>query len=71
MQVEAVSSGYYRSPLGHNYPKIQILTIKELLEGKNIDYPAKARGIDATFRKAKRYGQRSQQKEMEILNMLW
>ncbi len=71
MQVEAVSSGYYRSPLGHNYPKIQILTIKELLEGKKIDYPAKARRIDATFRKAKRYGQRSQQKEMEILNMLW
>lgn len=54
MQVEAVSSGYYRSPLGYNYSKIQILTIKELLQGKKIDYPAKARGIDATFRKAKR-----------------
>ena len=66
MQVEAVSSGYYRSPLGHNYPKIQILTIKELLEGKKIDYPVRARGIDATFRKAEKHEQKNQQKEMEL-----
>ncbi|GAI08977.1 unnamed protein product, partial [marine sediment metagenome] len=66
MKTGAVSSGYYRSPLGHNYPKIQILTIKELLEGKKIDYPVRARGIDATFRKAERYGQEGQQKEMEL-----
>lgn len=39
MKTEAVSSGYYKSPLGHTYPKIQILTIKELLEGKRIGYP--------------------------------
>jgi len=32
MKTEAVSSGYYKSPLGHKYPKIQILTIKELLK---------------------------------------
>ncbi len=66
VKTEAVSSGYYKSPLGHNYPKIQILTIKELLEGKKIDYPVRARGIDATFRKAERYGQKGEQKEMEL-----
>ncbi len=66
MKVEAVSSGYYKSPLGHNYPRIQILTIKELLEGKKIEYPARARGIDATFRKAERHKQKGQQKEMEL-----
>lgn len=66
MKVEAVSSEYYKSPLGHNYPKIQILTIKELLEGKKIDYPVRVRGIDATFRKAERYGQGSQQKQIEL-----
>ena len=64
MQVEAVSSGYYRSPLGHNYPKIQILTIKELLEGKRISRPLEATGIDATFRKAERHKEKSKQKEM-------
>jgi len=41
-------------------------TYKELLEGKKIDYPVRARGIDATFRKAKRYEQKGQQKEMEL-----
>lgn len=64
MQVEAVSSGYYKSPLGHNYPRIQILTVKELLEGKKIDYPSRARGIDATFRKAERHKEEGKQKEM-------
>ena len=64
MKMGAVSSGYYRSPLGHNYPKIQILTIQELLEGKRIDYPVRARGTDATFRKAERHKEEGKQKEM-------
>ncbi|KKM21920.1 hypothetical protein LCGC14_1630590 [marine sediment metagenome] len=66
MKVEAVSSGYYRSPLGHNYPRIQILTIKKLLEGKGISRPLEATGIDATFRKAERHKEKSKQKEMEF-----
>ncbi|HEC66029.1 MAG TPA: site-specific DNA-methyltransferase [bacterium] len=66
MRTEAVSSGYYKSPLGHNYPKIQILTIQELLEGKRIDYPVRARGTDATFRKAERHKEEGKQKEMEF-----
>jgi len=65
MIVEAVSSGYYKSPLGHNYPKIQMLSIKELLEGKKINYPSRATGIDTTFRKAKKYkGKQGKQEEM-------
>lgn len=64
MKVEAVSSGYYKSPLGHNYPKIQILTVKELLEGKRISRPLGAIGIDATFRKAERHKEEGKQKEM-------
>ncbi len=66
MKVEAVSSRYYKSSLGHNYPKIQILTIKELLEGKRIDYPSRATRIDVTFRKAERHEKESKQKEMEF-----
>jgi site-specific DNA-methyltransferase (adenine-specific) len=40
MQTEAVAAGYYHSP-GYNkdYPKIQILTIEELFEGKKPALP--------------------------------
>ena len=40
MQKEAISAGYYESDLYHkNYPKIQIVTIEELLKGKEVDIP--------------------------------
>jgi site-specific DNA-methyltransferase (adenine-specific) len=39
MQTEADSEGFYKSPLGKDYPKIQILTIEQLLEGKKPDIP--------------------------------
>jgi len=53
MQTEAVSAGYYDSPLGTSYPKIQILTIEGLLSGQqNAEYPDLARG-GLTFKKSK------------------
>jgi len=53
MRKEAVSTGYYKSPgWNKSYPKTQILTIRELLEGKGIDYPPKT---SITFKKAKRH----------------
>lgn len=40
MKTEAVSAGFYASPgWGQNYPKLQILTIKELLAGAKVDMP--------------------------------
>jgi len=40
MKTEAVSAGNYHSPLwDKDYPKIQILTIAELLGGKGVDMP--------------------------------
>jgi site-specific DNA-methyltransferase (adenine-specific) len=39
MQMEADSQGFYHSPLGKDYPKIQIFTIEQLLEGKKPDIP--------------------------------
>jgi len=39
MTKEAVSKGFYKSPLGKDYPRIQILTIDELLSGKKPDIP--------------------------------
>ena len=39
MQTEAASQGFYESPLGKDYPKIQIFTIEQLLAGKKPDIP--------------------------------
>jgi DNA modification methylase len=51
MQREAAEAGFYKPPgLADRYPRIQILSIEELLEGKKIDYPRYA--ADATFKKA-------------------
>ena len=54
MRTEAASAGYYRSPwTGQDYPRIQIRTVAELLDGKGIDYPA-ITGGNVTFKKAQR-----------------
>jgi len=50
MKKEAVSAGYYFSEgWQQNYPKIQILTIEELLNGAKVNMPP----INITFKKAK------------------
>jgi len=63
---EAVSSGFYKSPLGKRYPKIQILTIEELLNGEKIKRPHKGiAGVDRTFKRAKKHkGKQVEQGEM-------
>jgi site-specific DNA-methyltransferase (adenine-specific) len=65
MQVEAVSAGYYHSPIWNkDYPKIQILTIEELLHGKNVEMPPLAQ-TNVTFTKA----QKISKKEGEQLTL--
>ena len=49
---EAVEAGFYESTSWGKFPRIQILTIEELLAGKTIDYPRGA--ADATFKRAPR-----------------
>jgi hypothetical protein len=50
MQKEAAEAGFYHPPgLIDKHPRIQILSIEELLAGKKIDYPRFA--ADATFKK--------------------
>jgi hypothetical protein len=46
---EATEGGYYDSPTFGRFPRIQVLTVEELLEGKGIEYP---RAMSATFKKA-------------------
>jgi len=49
---EAASGGFYTSPFGNTrHPRIQILTVEELLEGKGIDCPKTDANV--TFKKVK------------------
>lgn len=54
MRTEAASVGFYDSPgWGRKHPRLQILTIAELLAGKSIDMPP-IRQTSTTFKKAPR-----------------
>lgn len=53
MRAEAASAGFYRSPWGGDYPRIQLLTVAELLAGKQVDYP-NLTGGNVTHRRAPR-----------------
>ncbi len=51
MQKEAVSAGFYESPMwGDRHPRIQILTIEQLLKGAKVDMPPQ----HITFKQAQR-----------------
>jgi len=39
MRSEAAAAGFYESPWNTRHPRIQILTIEELLAGKQLDLP--------------------------------
>ncbi|MFN2384659.1 MAG: DNA methyltransferase [Gemmatimonadota bacterium] len=53
MRGEAASAGFYDSSWGTKYPRLQVLTIQDLLDDRKIDYPP-SRQVDRTFRKAPR-----------------
>ena len=49
MRREAASAGFYESPWGKKYPRLQLLSIEALLSGRDVDYP---RAANMTFKKA-------------------
>ncbi|KUK91588.1 MAG: DNA methyltransferase [Marinimicrobia bacterium 46_43] len=53
MRSEAASAGFYDSPWG-KHPRVQILTIEELLDGKQIDMPP-IRQVNQTYRRAPKH----------------
>lgn len=54
MRAEAASADFYQSPGWHtSHPRLQLLTIEELLSGKTIDMPP-IRHTNVTFKKAPR-----------------
>ena len=52
MTREAAEAGFYTAPDGSKYPKMQILTIQDLLDGRQPEYPRFARSV--TFKEAPR-----------------
>jgi site-specific DNA-methyltransferase (adenine-specific) len=70
MQNEAATAGFYETSNAisrstvRRYPRIQILTVEELLAGGDLKYPEWA--LDATHRKAKRQS-KQKQSEQETL----
>ena len=50
MRSWAAGQGFYESPWG-KHPRLQLLTVGELLEGKRIDYPQTA-GVNRTYKQA-------------------
>lgn len=52
MRKEAASAGFYASPWGTKHPRVQLLTVGELLAGKQPDYPPT--GANVTLKSAPR-----------------
>lgn len=65
MTAEAASAGFYDSPWQTKHPKLQILTVKELLEGKTIDAP-QSRDL-RTFKKAPKAKSKPARKQGNLL----
>ena len=49
MRREAASAGFYESPWGKKYPRLQLLSVEVLLSGRDVDYP---RATNMTFKRA-------------------
>jgi hypothetical protein len=50
MRLEAAEAGFYESPDGHKYRRIQLVTVAQLLEGEKIEHPPE----NVTFKRAPR-----------------
>jgi hypothetical protein len=68
MQTEATSAGFYEHKMNRQkYPRIQLRTVRELMDGKGIERPSNVAAMDETFKKApeskKKHGE---QKKLEL-----
>jgi len=57
MRTEAADAGFYEAPWGQKYPRLQMLTIADLLDGRTIDMPPMGTmAKNVTHRRAPRQG---------------
>jgi hypothetical protein len=62
MRAEAAGAGFYKSPYGQ-HPRLQLLTVEQLLQGATVDYPHLTGG-NVTHRRAPRAGGGGEQAEL-------
>jgi len=66
MQTEAIGAGFYHSPgWNKDYPRIQILTIEELLHSKAVDMPPQTQ-TNVTFAKAPKISTKERGKQLDM-----
>jgi site-specific DNA-methyltransferase (adenine-specific) len=68
MLAEAASAGFYIHKLnGQQFAKLQLRTVKELMEGQGIERPSSVAAVDETFKKApKTQSKGGEQKSLEL-----
>lgn len=67
METEAASAGFYVHKTNQQqYPRLQLRTVRELMEGKGIERPSSAAALDDTFKKAPRARKHAGQKELGL-----
>ncbi len=68
MQTEAASVGFYTHKTNQlQYPRLQLRTVRELMDGKGIERPSTVAALDETFKKApKSKKKHSHQKEFGL-----
>ena len=68
MLKEAAIAGFYEPEYlsGNRFPRLQILTIEELLAGKRVEYPRL--GPAATFKKAERRNKKNSNQMKSLLD---
>jgi hypothetical protein len=68
MQTEAASAGFYEHKINRQkYPRIQLRTVRELMDGKGIERPSNVAAVDETFKKAPEFKKKhGEQKKLEL-----
>lgn len=66
MKTEAVTAGFYESKWGKKFPKVQLLTIADLLSGKQIEMPP-IRQVNTTFKKAPKVEEKEAEQKKLLL----
>ncbi|HEX5439174.1 MAG TPA: DNA methyltransferase [Gemmatimonadaceae bacterium] len=64
MRQEAAGAGFYDSPFG-KFPRVQLLTVADLLDGRGIQYPRTA-GVNVTLKAAPRVRETMHRAQLEL-----
>ncbi len=68
METEAADVGFYEHKTNkQKFPRLQLRTVKELMEGKGIERPTSAASVDDTFKKAP--GSKKKDREQTALDL--